>query len=263
MTQEKNNLWIQDLGDRFRFYNVCLDDRLWTVNLRKKLLDNGRSRMQYQWNKRLISSENKENWQLASGPLYHAVLAALHYNQDHPEKKQRKIIQECRKMHAKDFKDYWMTTSTKIIYTSEGLDKIIHDYGAPEQKEIELAFVGDNKYITEKSGLEQEMKALLGANDMGEIESVYHDLTGKKFFLWRVKKKLNQDDSRALMLGVNGNYFNVNTDCFLSIAVRPARGWSVCQQRAPVFYDSFRGLLSLTGDTGNISLVDAGNLSLK
>ncbi|MDP3734760.1 MAG: hypothetical protein Q8R37_06020 [Nanoarchaeota archaeon] len=217
---------IEDLDDtRFRLHNIYLDGKLHIVDQGKELLDNGHNHTQDQWVEWLKSDANEDKWHLASGPLYHASLAALHYNQDHADEEQRNLIKQCREMHAQDFKKHWMMTSTRIIYNSHGKDKMIHDYDSPQQKEIELDFVGPDGYITQKSNLEREMNALFGTSDLEEVEKVYSALTDEKPRLWRNNYKPRVEDQRALVLGVSNviTSFDVSAVSFI---VRPGRGWS-------------------------------------
>ncbi|MDP3734423.1 MAG: hypothetical protein Q8R37_04270 [Nanoarchaeota archaeon] len=253
---------IESLDDGFRLYNVLYCRELYVVDWSTELLDNGRAHTQDRWLKWLKSDENEDKWQLASGPLYYAVLSALHYNRkNHPDKEQKELIQQCRAMHAQDFKDHWMITSTRVIYTPQGKDKLIHDYGSQQQQEIELDFVGPDKYIRNYSGLEQEVNALLGTNNVEEVEQVYHDLTSKKPYLGRMNNKPDRERHQSLALW--DNYFIIYTNRFIDDNCRLARG--VVVHPANEFYQksTMRGALSLVGDAGNLSLADSGNVSLK
>ncbi|MDP3734256.1 MAG: hypothetical protein Q8R37_03425 [Nanoarchaeota archaeon] len=220
---------IESLDNRFRLQNVFYNGWFYTVDQSTKLLDDGDSHTQDRWLEWLNSDENVNKWQLPSGPLYHASVAALHYNQDIHDKKQRNLVQQCRAMHVEDFKKYWMMTSTRIQYNPQGLDTIIDDYGSSQPREIKMNFVGPDKYVRKDSGLEQEIDALLGTSDLEEVEQVYNGLTDKNPYLWRLNDKPNEETHRAFVLGggIGGN--------FIVSAVgsgRPSRGWSVKSKQA-------------------------------
>ncbi|MDP3734387.1 MAG: hypothetical protein Q8R37_04090 [Nanoarchaeota archaeon] len=222
---------IESRKDRFRLQNVFYNGWFYTVDQSMELLDNRRCHTQDQWLEWLKSDENEDKWHLASGHLYHASLAALHYNQDHEDKEQQNLVQQCRAMHTQDFKEDWMMTSTRIIYTPEEPDIIIPDYGSVQQQEINLNLVGPSKFINKESKLEQEIKALLGTSDLEEVEQVYSDLTGQKPYLWGINNKPIEENSRALVLGVDdiinfSDNFNINAVSFVSVT-RPSRGWSI------------------------------------
>lgn len=218
---------IESLPDRFRLRNVFYNHWFYTIDQSKELLDGGSIRTQDQWNEWLKSEQNKEKWHLASGLVYHASLAALHYNQDHPDKKQKKLIKQSREMHAKDFQDNRMMTSTRIIYIQQGEDKIIHDYSSPQQQKISLHFAGPLLKINKESGLENDIIALFGTADLEEMEKVYENLLGRKPELWKINKKLSKEIQLPLVLdAVRSLYFNVSADRSL-YDNGSGRGWSV------------------------------------
>ncbi|MDP3734254.1 MAG: hypothetical protein Q8R37_03415 [Nanoarchaeota archaeon] len=204
---------IDDSYDTFCLHNIYLNDNLYMVYWRNNMLDDEGEHRQDDW----IELTRNEEWKLPSGLVYYASLAALHYNQNHPDKKQKNLIVQCREMHAQDFEERWMMTSTRIIYTPHGKDTIIHDYGSLQPQEINVDLIGESgKFIHKNSGLENEIKALLGTNDLEEVEQVYKALTGREPRLWRLDSRRKETLEQVLVLGIGflDGYFDINAKGF-------------------------------------------------
>ncbi len=196
---------IESLEDRYRVNGVSYQGNPSTVDISKALLDNGASHVQVDW----IEQTRQGEWKLPSGPLYFAVLAALYDN------KNAGIVEEVREMLARDFKSYFMMTSTRVRYAREGMDTVVHDFGYVTERAEEMNIVGSDGYVSGTSGFGVEMRALVGIDDCQKIEQVGRWITGKKPYLYRLNSKPKKDIERALVLdGDDVDRFYVYADDF-------------------------------------------------
>jgi hypothetical protein len=215
-----SSLSIDDLADRYVISSVAYRDGLYEVSLSKELLDSGTMRTQDDWVAHLASSE----WRLPSGPLAIALYTTLYTARKGPHTKTIAAIQ--RKLR-KDHKEYWMSTGTRIKYSPNGLDTIIHEYGTPDANDLSAEVVGPDDWVTPESGFEGVITALLGTCNIPLLEDVSAWASGKKPYLWRVNNAPSFEDERALVLGVsNGGRFNIDANYNVNIN-RPARGVAV------------------------------------
>ena len=82
----------------------------------------------------------------------------------------------------------WLTTLTRVQYTPTGLDTVIHNYGLPNAVSEKINFVGPDRFIDDKKD-RKVCKALLGTDDVAEINRVYQWLNGTNACLWRKNRK--------------------------------------------------------------------------
>lgn len=216
---EENNypFFIEELPDRFRMYNVPRDNKLHTYDWSKEHLDGGRRHTQDEWTQLLQGQE----FQLASGPEYHATMKTLYL---HKDSSQSSLVRKVCTLFKKDFanRGYWMTTSTRIRYNSSFPDVVIHNYNTAHETSVDVNLVGPDGYIADSS-FEYEMEALLGTRDCQEVDAVYKWISGKKSYLWRLNQRPFQAAERALVLGIVNVRFYINAIDIISNQ-RPARG---------------------------------------
>lgn len=204
---------IKSLADRHMVHGVSYQGEICTVDISKALLDNGASHVQSDW----IEMTRQGEWKVPSGSLYLAVLVALYDN------KNADNVGEVKKMLAKDFKEYFMMTSTRVRYSANGLDTVVHDFGYATERAEQMDVVGSDGYVNGTSGFGVEMRALVGIDDCQKIEQVGRWITGKKPYLYRFNSKPREDVERALVLGVNvGGRFIISASDYVDF--RRARG---------------------------------------
>jgi len=215
---------VEELDDRYVLHGVEHRGEIISVGWSNVLLDGENSRSQDSWNEYTKNSDFK----IPAVDLYFASLRALYNNK---EGEQSGLVDKVKSMFVQDFKDYWMTTRTRVKYNSKGKDVIIYDYDSPDVREIETNLAGTSCYIEDGSGLEDQMESLLGIKDLKEIPKIcnwYSDK--KKTYLWRISKPKEKTE-RAVVLGV----VNFN-DGFVIVAVDyignywPARGVVVVRE---------------------------------
>lgn len=201
-----SNLVIEDVETVYRLHVASYLGNRCYVDIEKELEDSGRGHTQQEW----VPLSQK----VPSAPLYFAVMDTLHQNKDHPDQSQRALVEEVKEMLAKDFKKYFMMTSTRVRYACDGLDTVIHDFGYATERREEANIVGGDGYINEASGFGAVMGALLEINDFQKVERVGKYVTGTKLYLYRFNRKPKEEDvERALVLGGNyGGRFNFNAD---------------------------------------------------
>ncbi|MBI4919092.1 hypothetical protein HY837_04120, partial [archaeon] len=194
--QKNNNPFFINLSTKvYKLNNVFSNGDICSFAWDRELLDGGKFHTQNEW----IGLTNK----LPAAKGYYASLLALYENREGP---QADLVEEIRQMFAKDFKNNWMMTSTKVIYMPEDLDEIIHTCkGGWYDSKISLDFVGPSVEVNDKNNMDKEMAALLGTlNNCDEISKIFEWVTGKKILLWRLKDKPVEKSERAVVFGVDG-----------------------------------------------------------
>lgn len=193
---------IESLEDRYRIYGLMYQGRVHTADISKELLDNGQSHTQFEW----IQMTKQAEWKLASAPLYFVVMDALYENRNHPDNVQKSLVEEIRAMFANDFRQYFMTTSTRILYKEGGrdLDVVAHDVGYASMSAEQVSIVGPDAYITEDSCFGATMQALMGISDCNRFLQVGNWFTKGDYYLWHVNPKPDYNKEHALyFIGYN------------------------------------------------------------
>ena len=221
-TTTSGEFLIEELTDGYRLHNVLYDSEVCALTWNTELLDGGNSHKQDEWVK--ISD------QLPDTRAYYASLLALYKNKDGV---QSDLVEKVREMFAKDFKENWMMTSTRITYKPKGKDEVTHDLGSNSESSIDVTFVGPDNYVNSKSGFEDEMEALFRTRDCKEVSKVFKWVTKKATYLYRINSTPQKNDQRALLLGGVNNYFSIDADDDIDYDDGPARGVVVAREKTP------------------------------
>ena len=184
---------LEDKASFWTITNVPYRNQLYDIDLLKTLLDNGATKTQDQWSEYAKQAIPKGEFHAADFPLYHALFATLYHVRDGPSKAATEEIQQF--LNDK-FTKYWLMTLTRVIYTPSGKDKVIHRLGLPDQYTIDEVIIGPNEWV-KKAVEKAPYKALFGADDTAEIQSVYHWLTGREAYLWRLNTKQETPQGRV------------------------------------------------------------------
>ncbi len=207
---------ITELADRYVLESVIYRGKPHKVAWSKTYLNNGAFYTQDGHIKKMKIGDYGE-WTIPDAPLYHASVFAV-------SGQKGELADKVKKMFREDF-DEWVMTSSRVLYRPEGLDKIIHRFGHVDEYAQDVALVGPDMFITPTSNCAGAVSALLGTNNIAEVERVYTELTGMKPYLWRVDQKTKLNTERAVVLGVNfiGDRFNLDADEVI-VYQRLARG---------------------------------------
>jgi hypothetical protein len=223
-TTNTGDFSINETTDSYTLNNVFLGGVMHSFAWTKELLDGGNSHIQDDWVK--ITD------QLPDTRAYYASLLELYKNKDGP---QSDLVEKVRKMFAKDFKDNWMMTGTRVTYKPKGKDKVTHNYDSASETSIDTTFVGSDGYVNSKSSFEDEMEVLFGTKDCKEVSEVFKWVTKKATYLWRLNSKPSKGtEERAVVLGVNYGNDGFYINAYVSINYdRPARGVVVAREKVP------------------------------
>ncbi len=212
-TGNDSSFYIEELPDNFRLHNVPYGDGLAVLTWDKEYLGGGRTHNQREW--------LRMNKKVPDILAYHATITSLAQNTN---ESQSSLVKKVSRMFQIDFGTNLMATSTRLQYRSKSPDSIIHWYKTEEQRIVEVPFVGPGSSITAKSGLEEQMEALLGTRNLQEIENSYSTFSGKKPYLWRVKSRPTQDTERAVWVYFGAGGFDLNCSLNPIILLGRARG---------------------------------------
>ena len=214
---------IESWADTYRISGVVIDGNEHVVDLDKNLLDGGKSHTQDEW---VVLTKK-----LPSAKQYNAIILSLYANKDHVNSQQRALIEEAKEMLKQDFVKHYMMTSTRVAYQPTGKDKITHDFGYASMQVINDDIVGPHAWINPASGLEKPISAILGTDNLAEVEQAYEWLSGKKPYLWRVNEKPTEEVLRAVVLGLGGSRFGIGAYDDIINGDRPARGCDLVGQK--------------------------------
>lgn len=200
---------VESLPDKYRLRNVFHNGDLYVIDWSKELLEFRVPLTQNEW----LRETKNSLWKVPSAPVYYSSLLALHeangVNLDREDRFEALV--DCRQMHHDDFQGRRMMTSTKVIYDpltmKPCLDSVIHgsQYGGC------FSFVGPNGLIDdEELYLKYKMKYIFGTNDCQEINTVFHNLTGKFPYLIRLNEKSEHCQSSPISFTVPSNHNSDN-----------------------------------------------------
>lgn len=100
-------------------------------------------------------------------------------------------------------------TSTRIVYDSNGNDKIIHNYGTSNNT-IDTQVVGSDGWIN-KIPDKKVLESLLGTQDIAGINNISQWINGTDSYLWRLNSKPDKKLERVARFVAGGD--GLGLDC--------------------------------------------------
>jgi hypothetical protein len=185
---------LESLTDCWRVSGVEYRDGIYVVDLGKVLLDGGSAKTQDDWVEYSRQAIEKGEFHVGDFPLYHALFTTLFRNRENNQHKAN--IEETRAFLKDKFFKHRLTTLTRIKYTTLGKDKVTHNYGLRDQYEVQEDIVGSNEWVKDSQN-PRVYDAILGTDNIAEIQSVYNWITEKNARLWRVNPVPSNIDERA------------------------------------------------------------------
>ncbi len=192
--QHTDKFSLETLADRWKLRGVKGIEGY--VELGNALLDNGNTRTQNQWADYTIKARKKNE---LGTPSYDTCWSIFETLYDNREGKHKDEIEKIRGFLEGAFKRY-LVTLTRVRYTPNQNDAVIHDYGMSEQREIKVETVGPDEYVKD-STRKEIYKALLGTDDTAKIDEVFKWITGKNIYLYRVNSEPKNVDERVAWFG--------------------------------------------------------------
>ncbi|MDD5649478.1 MAG: hypothetical protein PHF86_03545 [Candidatus Nanoarchaeia archaeon] len=181
---------ITDHPDFWTIHNINYNNQLYSTHLLKTLLDNGNSKTQEDWS---IYTKNNQ-FGVADLPFYFALFNTLYQNKNNP------LAEPIKQFINKQMLEKWLMTLTRIEYNSNGSDKIIYNYNLTNQSEKQLNIVEPDNFILQLNE-PNTLEALVGCNNIQNINDVFKWITGKNTYLWRVNNKPSKKNIRVVGFG--------------------------------------------------------------
>lgn len=200
---------VQSTTGFWRIQGVHYRDSTIDVDLAKHLLDGGNAKTQDEWIAYSKEAQAKNEFYTGDMPLQHAAFTATYKLEEGAMK------EEIRAFVKKHMFERFLLTTTRIQYQPQGSmeDFITHNRAMSDEYVVKENFVFPDEWI-EESTRPSNYKALLGVEDLKEINSVYHWLTGKRAYLWRVNGRSEGIVERVVWL------------CADSVGLGLGCGWS-------------------------------------
>ena len=202
--EKKENSIISSSQDYWTISDVNYRGKIWNIDLSKSLLDNGNAKTQDEWAEYSKQAKQNNEFYVGDMPLYYAVFTALFNQKDKPES------QEARDFIQEQMREKWLMTLTRIAYQPKGKDKIIHNYNLLDEYKIRENMVGEDKFIESGDGL--ALNAILGTDNINEINQVYQFINGTKGYIWRLNFKPKNIDERVARFSADSD--GAGLDCY-------------------------------------------------
>nr|AQS34944.1 hypothetical protein [uncultured archaeon] len=185
---------IQSSDDFWSISGVQYRDGIYTVDLMKNLLDEGKARTQDQWVEYSTEAQKTGEFYVSDYPLFYQTLRTVFSSKD--DSKMKDQAEEIKTTLKGLSRNHWLTTLTRISYHPKGEDVVIHNYGMDDQYKINQKFVGKNGWIKELKN-KDTYSALLGTDKISEINETFQWLNGTDAYIFRINEKPKSIDERV------------------------------------------------------------------
>jgi len=192
--QASTTFSLEDRADHWCITGVPYRGNICPVDLLKTLLDGGAVKTQDEWAEYSRNAVQARGFHVGGFPLYHALFSILFRNKDNAQHREK--IGAARTFLKEKFFANWLMTLTRIAYTPSGKDKVTHNSGLPEKYEVQEDIVGLDEWVGDSQN-PKLYKAILGTDNISEIQSVYNWITGKNARVWRMNTKPKSVDERV------------------------------------------------------------------
>src|SRR3989344_1606162 len=186
----------QTTEDFWRVEGVEYRNEIYTVDLSKSILFDGKSKTQDQWAEYSMQAKQSGDFYIGDFPLYHALFTTL-FNQENTTQ-----AQEARKFLKKQFEEKWLATLTRIRYTSSGKDEVIHNFGLDDKYSIKETMIGPDEWIKNSQNTNY-LEALLGTSDNEKINKVYKWIIGNDAYIGRINSTPKNVVDRVVGFGAD------------------------------------------------------------
>ena len=199
----KTNSDIINLSDFWRIENVNYRGKIGDYELLKTLLDNGNAKTQDEWVEYSKITKPQGDFYVGDMPLYHSIFTALS-RLDNPD------AEQAREFIKKEIRAKYPMTLTRIKYSPKEKDEVINNFKMNDEYKIQANFVGKDGFIKDVQDKDY-LNAILGTDNIAEINEVYQKINQTDAYIWRVNKKPKSIDERvARFLAYSGG---VGLDC--------------------------------------------------
>ena len=213
---------IINSSDFWKIENVDYKGKIGDYDLLKTLLDSGNSKTQDKWIEYSKNAKQNNAFYVGDMPLYHSIFTAI-------SKVNNKDAEQAREFIKKEMRAKYPMTLTRIRYNPKGKDEVINNFNMDDEYEIQADFVGKDGYIKDVSDKDY-LKAILGTDNIAEINQVYQKINQTDAYIWRVNKKPKSIDERVARFDACSDRVNLGCDGDLS-GRGPALGVRGCITR--------------------------------
>ena len=207
------NFSLEDLTQFWRINGVNYRNGIYQVDLGKEMLENKAQKTQDGWIEYTKKALTNDGFYVGDAQLYHALFKTLFKNKDNAQYKDK--IEQAKAFLQNMLKDYWLMTLSRIKYAKSGQDAVIHNHGLQDKFEIQDDIIGADGYVTQINP-QTALQAVLGDNNVNEINQVYNWITGKNLYLWRLNAKPQEDTERIVRFDSYSGWAYLNCYWFLN-----------------------------------------------
>ncbi len=192
---------LEDFAEKYRVYGVPFKNDTYVIDIAKELLLGGAKYNHDGWLAYSKKAAKDKVFALVSAPMYHALFTALYRNKDVAQHKG--LMEKVRTfLHDTFDRNVVYTLSSVTYYAHIGPpDHVAHNL--PTERLIENIIGPDEWLKTSKHG-RKACKAILGTDNLEEINDVYHWISGYDTYLWRLDKTPQETTELAVIMGEAG-----------------------------------------------------------
>jgi hypothetical protein len=211
---ENASFSLEELADSYRISGIRFRNDVYVIDLAQQLLENGAAKTHNDWLEYSREAAKKNGFGLVSAPLYHALFTTLYQNRDSAQHKG--LVEKIRTFLHDTFAKTWVPALSSVKYHPQGSPDLV-SHRMPDES-MHANIVGPNEWLKAAQQSKEACKAILGTDDLQEINNVYKWISGKDACLHRVNNKPTNTTERVVALGVFINErFYLNADDYVGI----------------------------------------------
>ena len=203
-TKTKTNSDIINLSDFWRIENVNYRGKIGDYELLKTLLDNGNTKTQDEWVEYSKIAKPQGDFYVGDMPLYHSIFTALS-RLDNPD------AEQAREFIKKEIRAKYPMTLTRIKYSPKEKDEVINNFKMNDEYKIQANFVGKDGFIKDVQDKDY-LNAILGTDNIPEINEVYQKINQTDAYIWRVNKKPKSIDESVARFIADSDWVDLDCD---------------------------------------------------
>ncbi len=181
---------VTSLAEHWEIPNVEYRNGIYTVNLAKSLLDNGKAKTQSDWIEYSKKAKQNGDFYVGDMALQYSMFKSLSSQTNSESLEARDFIKKSMRENWN-----WLMTTTRLRYNPQGNDEVIHDYTMPTELKIGVELVGPNRFIDTNDS--NALEALLLDQDIARVNSVFNFINGTNAYIWRLNSRPKNVDERV------------------------------------------------------------------
>ena len=158
---------------------------------------------------RISAIKSPNEGYIESAPFYYSFFKLLKDKADYP--KHRIAIEEVVLFLRESLENNCLATLSRVVNRMHGLDSVVHNHRMQNQYSIDANIVGPDELV-KLSETSDRYNAILGSDNVHEINEVSNFITGKDLYAWFINTKPKREDIETVVRFDSGSG-RANLDC--------------------------------------------------